>query len=386
MARKPRNAAAAAAPLAIQYRPLDDLQPDSRNARTHSRQQLDLIKGLLRRLGWTTAIGIAGAGILAGHARWLAARELRDEGVAIPRNPDPNMAPTVDLSALSAVDRRAYIVADNQIALQAGWNSEILASELAELRAHEVDLAGLGFTPAELLRWLPPSGKTDPDSVPEPPELPTTRKGDVWICGDSRVICGDCTDPAVVARVLAGRVPRLMVTDPPYGVKYDPAWRVAAGLNGPGAAAGLVENDDRSDWREAWALFPGAIAYVWHGGLHAGAVMESLTAARFQLRAQIVWVKSRISIGRGHYHWQHEPCLYGVREGEADDWRFVPEHEIAAYAVREGDSGDWAGGRKQSTVWSIEVVRNTTGHSTQKPVECMRRPIENNSEVGGGRV
>lgn len=119
------------------------------------------------------------------------------------------------------------------------------------------------------------------------------------------------------------------------------------------------------------------------GGLHAGVVAESLGACKFTIRAQIVWVKTRPALSRGHYHWQHEPAFYGVRDGADDDqWRFVPEHEVSAYAVKKGATGSWHGDRKQSTVWFIEHLKSGTGHGTQKPVECMRRPIENNSSPG----
>ena len=165
-----------------------------------------------------------------------------------------------------------------------------------------------------------------------------------------------------MALVLAGATPHLMVTDPPYGVEYDPGWREKAGVAGAGYAKGKVLNDDNADWREAWALFPGDVAYVWHAGLFAGVVGESLIATKFKLRSQIIWDKGQLVMSRGDYHWQHEPW-----------W----------YAVREGKTGHWAGDRKQVTVWQIEKPRKSeTGHGTQKPVDCMRIPIENNSQPG----
>jgi len=149
-------------------------------------------------------------------------------------------------------------------------------------------------------------------------------------------------------------------------VKYDANWRNEADrANGKpygASAVGKVENDEKADWREAWALFPGDVVYVWHAGIFAGVVAESLTACCFQIRSQIVWAKQQFAIGRGDYHWQHEPC-----------W----------YAVRKGKPGHYDGGRKQSTLWQIDKPQKSeTGHSTQKPVECMKRPIENNSSPG----
>ena len=153
-----------------------------------------------------------------------------------------------------------------------------------------------------------------------------------------------------------------MVTDPPYGVNYDPTWRHETGLNNS-KRTGVVLNDDVADWTDAWALFPGDVAYVWHGALHATTVADSLIRSSFNIRSQIIWAKSRLVIGRGDYHWQHEPC-----------W----------YAVRKGGKGHWASDRKQTTLWAIDTKGQDTDtvHGTQKPVECMKRPIENNSSPG----
>ena len=165
-----------------------------------------------------------------------------------------------------------------------------------------------------------------------------------------------------VERVLGGVTPLLMVSDPPYGVEYDPSWRNQAGA-ATTRRTGKVLNDDRADWREAWALFPGDVAYVWHGALHAATVAESLEAAGFAIRVQIIWAKERLVLSRGDYHWQHEPM-----------W----------YAVKKTGKGHWAGDRKQTTLWQISSRDQDaeTVHGTQKPVECMRRPILNNSSPG----
>jgi DNA modification methylase len=204
--------------------------------------------------------------------------------------------------------------------------------------------------------------RDDEDDIPPIPDEPVSRPGDLWVLGPHRLLCGDATSPSDVERLLGDAQPHLMVTDPPYGVSYDPAWRNDAGASKTNRT-GQVLNDDRSDWQEAWALFPGDVAYVWHGALHAATVAQSLEAVGFQVRAQIIWAKDRLVLSRGDYHWQHEPC-----------W----------YAVRKTGRGHWAGDRRQTTLWSIANRDQDaeTVHGTQKPVECMRRPIVNNSRPG----
>lgn len=381
--RRRRRAAAAAGPLAITYRALADLVPYAQNSRTHSPEQIARLVNSIRQFGWTNPVLVGADGvIIAGHARVLAAREA---GV------DP--VPCIELGHLSDKQRRALVVADNQLAIAgAAWDLDTLRSELGLIRADGFDLTGLvGFEAADLASLFDRrGGLTDPDAAPPLPKEAVTRAKDVWLLGRHRLLCGDATVRDDVTACLGSLAPNLMVTDPPYGVSYDADWRNRAvmiagervGQQGS-RAVGTVTNDDRADWSEAWALFPGAVAYVWHGGLHTGTVQLSLAAAGLEVRAQIVWIKTRPAISRGAYHWQHEPALYAVRPGEADGWaRFVDEHEVAGYAVRRGKRAAWEGGRKQSTVWFIEHLKSDTGHSTQKPVECMRRPMENNSKPG----
>ncbi len=329
-----------------------DLIPYARNARTHSDDQVAQIAASIREFGFTNPVLTDGEnGIIAGHGRVLAARKL---GLA--------EIPVIELAHLSPAQRKAYVLADNRLALSAGWDEDLLRLELADLQDLGFDLDLTGFAAEEIAGFLaePTTGLTDPDEIPPLPEVPVSQPGDVWILGRHRLACGDCTDPAVVERVLAGVRPHLMVTDPPYGVDYDPDWRNRAGLSTT-RRTGKVENDHRADWREAWALFPGEVAYVWHGALHATTVADSLTACGFDIRAQIIWAKDRLVLGRGHYHWQHEPCWYAVR-----------------------GQGHWSGDRKQTTLWQITGRSEDaeTIHGTQKPVECMRRPIENNSSPG----
>jgi DNA modification methylase len=337
--------------LVVDYRAIDSLIPYVRNARTHTSRQVAGIAASIREFGWTNPVLVDGEnGIIAGHGRVLAARML---GLA--------RIPVIELAGLTPAQKRAYVIADNRLALDAGWDTELLALEFADLSELGFDLALTGFGEEEIaaLSAMGSKGLTDPDDVPALAPAPVSRMGDLWCMGPHRLICGDSTDAATVERVLAGVTPHLCVSDPPYGVNYDPGWRAALGASK--LATGKVLNDDRSDWREAWALFPGEVAYVWHGALHATTVAASLEAAGFAIRSQIIWDKTRLVIGRGDYHWQHEPA-----------W----------YAVRKGGKGHWSGDRKQTTVWSIPHRRNETGHGTEKPVECMRRPIENNSSPG----
>ncbi|WP_431266972.1 site-specific DNA-methyltransferase [Dankookia sp. P2] len=329
-----------------------DLVPYARNARTHSTAQVAQIAASIREFGFTNPILVDGEhGVIAGQGRLPAARQL-----------DLKEVPAIELSYLSPAQRRAYLLADNRLALSAGWDDDLLRIELGDLQAEGFDLALTGFDPGEIAGFLLDSGAglTDPDAVPEVPVNPVSRPGDLWRLGRHSLLCGDSTDAAAVTTVLAGVQPHLMVTDPSYGVEYDPAWRNRAGLSST-PRVGKVENDDRADWRAAWALFPGDVAYVWHGALHATTVAESLTASGFEIRAQIVWAKDRLVMGRGHYHWQHEPAWYAVR-----------------------GTGHWAGDRKQTTLWQIASKGQDaeTTHGTQKPVECMARPMRNNSSPG----
>ncbi len=312
-----------------------------------------LIAGSIREYGFTNPVLVDGENdIIAGHGRVMAARKL---GLA--------KVPVIEPAHLTESQKRAYILADNKLAEQAGWDKALLALELGDLQDMAVDIASLGFEGGELEALLR-SGETDPreEDIPEAPAVPVSRLGDLWLLGSHRLICGDATDAATVATVLNGVRSHLMMTDPPYGVEYDPAWR-----NQVGAAktkrVGKVLNDHGADWRDAWALFPGDVAYVWHGALHATTVAESLTAAGFAIRSQIIWAKERLVLSRGDYHWQHEPA-----------W----------YAVREKATGHWSGDRKQTTLWSIPSRDQdaATVHGTQKPVECMRRPMLNNSSPG----
>jgi DNA modification methylase len=308
--------------------------------------------------GWTVPCLVAEDGdLIAGHGRVLAAGQLGLE-----------QAPVIVLRHLTDAQRRAYRIADNKLTELGTWDEEALLEEVQMLLAEDYDLELLGFADEDLNALLSTeeddggAGVEGEDEVPEIPEQPVAIEGDLWVMGNHRLICGDSTSASVVSKLLGGVKPLLMVTDPPYGVEYDPAWRNQAGA-AKTKRTGIVLNDDRADWREAWALFPGDVAYVWHGALHAPVVAESLEATNFAIRSQIIWAKERLVLSRGDYHWQHEPC-----------W----------YAVRKKGKGHWAGDRKQTTLWQISSKDQDaeTTHGTQKPVECMRRPMANNSSPG----
>ena len=338
--------------------PVDRLVPYAGNARTHSDPQIAQIAASIGEFGFTNPILAGGDNvIIAGHGRLLAAKRL---GIG--------EVPVIVLDHLSEAQRRALVIADNKLAENAGWDEEMLRTELATLDEMDFDLDLMGFSDEELDDLLGGLDGTalgeaeGEDDIPETPDDPVNRPGDLWLLGKHRLHCGDATVATDVERVLNGTQPLLMVTDPPYGVKYDPGWRNQAGA-AKTKRTGKVLNDDRADWREAWNLFPGDVSYVWHGALHAATVAESLEAAGFNVRSQIIWAKDRLVLSRCDYHWQHEPC-----------W----------YAVKKTGKGHWAGDRKQTTLWHIANKDQDadTVHVTQNPVECMRRPILNNSSPG----
>ncbi len=348
----------------IVYKDVKDLREAEYNPRKINLKQIEQLKKSLTNFDCVEPLVInihkdRKNVIVGGHQRLRVLRELKYQEV-----------PCVEVDLPLAQERELNVRLNKNTG---DFDYEALA------KGFEIsDLMDWGFTEEDFsfLKEEPVEGLCDPDDVPEAPEKPITVLGDVWVLGNHRVMCGDSTSADNVSKLLGDIKPHLMVTDPPYGVSYDASWREGHDLNigkkiggkfSP-RATGKVENDDRADWTEAWALFPGNIAYVWHGGLHSSEVAKSLEACDFNLRAQIIWVKQHFVFGRGDYHWQHEPCWYAVKS-----------------------KGNWAGDRKQTTVWQINnnnpfgtggKAEEKVGHSTQKPVECMKRPIENNSSPG----
>lgn len=330
--------------------PVADLIPYANNARTHSDNQVAQIAASIKEFGFINPVIVDGEkGIVAGHGRVMAAKKLGISEV-----------PVVEVGWLTDAQRKAYILADNKLALNAGWDTELLKVELSGLEEIGFDVSLIGFDEAELadLMTEQTEGLTDPDDVPELEDDAVSKPGDVWVMGNHRLLCGDSTVAMDVEKLLGSVKPHLMVTDPPYGVNYEPEHR-SKNVN----KLGKVTNDDQADWSDAWVLFPGEVAYVWcaPGPLNVR-VFQSLMATSFECRQQIVWAKDRMALGRGHYHYQYE-CLW--------------------YAVRKNGKGHWNGDRKQTSIWNIKAREDKGhGHSTQKPVECMKRPIENNSSPG----
>lgn len=334
-----------AEPLRPLVVPIADLNLDAANARRHPEKNMAAIKSSLAQFGQRKPIVVQRKGMIvrAGNGTLAAAKALGWTEIA---------AVVIDDDNLTAAQ---FAIADNRTAELAEWDDENLAALLQGM--DEAARSAVGFDEKDLdalLRELTPP--LEDDVVPEPPAVPATRLGDLWVLGEHRLLCGDSTNGAQVARLLGDAKPFLMVTDPPYGVEYDPEWRKDSGLN-DSDSMGKVANDDRVDWTESYRHFPGHVAYVWHAGRFAADLVVNLRDAQFDVRAQIIWRKQRFAISRGHYHWQHEPC-----------W----------YAVRKGGSSKWCGDRSQSTVWDISnKIEDHTVHSTQKPLECMARPVRN---------
>lgn len=333
----------------------DQLLAHPQNFRRHPARQREALRGSLNELGMIAPVLVnqTTGRLLDGHAR---VEEYLRAGIA--------SVPVLYVSVPEDKEELALLSLD-PIAAMAEVDAETLRSLLEAVDTQEQGLRSMLDDLAKDVGAPPLAGDTDPDEAPEPPADPITKPGDLWLLGEHRVLCGDATDAADVERVMDGATCNLMVTDPPYGVSYEPGWRNDA-FGEANRSVGTVANDNRADWRDAWGLFGGDVAYVWHAGTKAAIVADGLVASGFEIRGQIIWAKQHFAISRGHYHIQHEPC-----------W----------YAVRRGDTASWAGDRSQTTLWSVNNglsqgggrsdVDAQTGHGTQKPVEVMARPIRN---------
>lgn len=343
-------------PGQIEQWPTERVIPYERNPRLHSEEEAERLAALIVRFGFNKPIEVdEHCVILCGHRRRIAAELLGLKEV-----------PVLQHSHLTDAEKRAYRIADNKLGLEGEWEMSLLAAEAEELATAGLDLSLTGFDQEELDRiiaqWHRDQGEIFPPA-PEPPTNPVTKLGDVWILGRHRLLCGDATVAGDLARLLDGERPRLCITDPPYGVDYDPEWRNEAAEKGlisfAARRVGRISNDDRADWGPVWNLIPSEVLYCWHASLFVIPVQAGIESAGFEVRSQIIWAKSRFAISRGHYHWQHECCLY---------------------AVRKGAEAGWVGDRSQTTLWEVPLDEAVAGgHSAQKPVELMVRPIANHA-------
>jgi site-specific DNA-methyltransferase (adenine-specific) len=336
--------------MKIVEKSVETLIPYIKNSRTHSDAQIAQIAASIKEFGWTNPILVDGEnGIIAGHGRLMAARKLGHTKV-----------PVIELKDMTDTQKKAYIIADNQLAMNSGWDTSLLTLELTDLQAEGFDLELLGFDPKELNALLEPEvveGLTDEDAVPDVPDEPKTKLGDIYELGNHRLMCGDsCNIEAVEA--LTGGLVDILVTDPPYNVAYE-------------SSNGLkIQNDNMADekFRQFLAdafiaasavMKPGAVFYIWHADIEGFNFRGACRDAGFQVRQCLIWNKDSLVMGRQDYHWKHEPCLYGWKDGAAHLW-----------------SAD----RKQTTIIECKKPKKNDIHPTMKPVELMEYQILNNTK------
>jgi site-specific DNA-methyltransferase (adenine-specific) len=331
------------------------LIPFAKNSRTHSDAQVAQIAASIREFGFTNPVLIDEAnGIIAGHGRVMAARKLKLTEV-----------PCIRLAHLTDAQKRAYVIADNKLALNAGWDEAMLKLELADLKALDFDLDLTGFNTDEidaLLAEKGTEGLTDPDDTPEPPVEPVTRPGDVWVCGQHRVMCGSSLEMTAMERLCGDQRVDMLLTDPPYNVAYEGGTKEKL----------TIQNDSMGD--EAFRIFlrdafvtadamlkPGAVFYIWHADLEGYNFRGACKDAGWQVRQCLVWKKSSLVLGRQDYQWRHEPCLYG--------WK-------------DGASHLWAADRKQTTILEFDKPSRNGEHPTMKPVALFEYQLLNNTKGG----
>jgi DNA modification methylase len=357
--------------LIIEYWRIADLVPYARNPRKNDKAVKRMIEAI-RAFGFRVPILIRGNGeIIDGHLRLKAAQILEMTEV-----------PVIVCDDWSESQVKAFRLLVNRSVTWAEWDEELVALEIGELKGMDFDLSLSGFDPVEIDAFLLDKSKEQSeDVVQEVPEIPVTRIGDLWCCGEHRLLCGDSTSPQDVAQLLEERKPQLMVSDPPYGIQLDTEWRDRAGVNGRGAAEAsyvkhrtpghtetTISGDTRADWSDAFALVPSLeVAYVWHASKFTREVLDGLLRIGFLHHQQIIWNKGRAMLMRTLYSFQHEPC-----------W-FVRKKNAPWY----GKAGE------NSTVWDSPSPKFMGGsdeqkfdHPTQKPIELMRRPILNHTQRG----
>ena len=340
---------------------IETLIPYANNARTHSDAQVAQISASIREFGFNNPVLIdEQSSIIAGHGRVLAARKLELDSV-----------PCIRLNHLSETQRRAYIIADNKLAMNAGWDDELLALEFEGLGEEGFDLELTGFTLDEIAELSPKitEGLTDEDAVPEVPETPITKLGDVWLLDKHRVMCGDSTSIDAVETLMDGQKASLVVTDPPWNVAY--GTNLANNAQGYKARTILNDSMDAGKWAEflsavvgnlSLVTLPGCPLYCVMGASEWPAIDKALRDGGFHWSSTIIWAKDQLVMSRKDYHTQYEPIWYGWNERAARLW-----------TVKD---------RKQSDLWECKRPKSSPLHPTTKPVELIERAVLNSSNVG----
>jgi DNA modification methylase len=392
----------------VELRPIDSLVAYARNARTHSPAQIEEIERSILEFGWTVTILADASGIVAGHGRTVALDNLHKRGATVRFLNDavipPGMAPVMDCSGWSPAQRKAYIIADNKLAQNAGWDEELLKLELLDLQDEGFDLSLTGFHEDELSDLFAPGempSDKDPDDVPEVPEVPFSQLGDMWVCGPHRVRCGSSTSPEDWAALMQGELADLQVCDPPYNVAFE------------SKLAGSIKNDDMSDskFREFLLGFyqcsykvmkPGAAMYVAHADSEGANFRGALKEAGFALKSCLIWVKNSLVLGRGDFHYKHEPILYATKPGAPRKWwgdrKQTPVQELGEgspfelmpdgrYGVRNGDaimyvSADAVVEEAPSTLIHHNKPKRSAAHPTMKPVGLWEKLARFNGRAG----
>ena len=334
-----------------------DLIPYARNSRTHSEAQIAKIAASIKEFGFLNPIIIDGeSGIIAGHGRVMAANKLGLQSV-----------PCIEAVHLSEAQKRAYVIADNRLALDAGWDNDLLKIELQDLDANGFDLSLTGFEVGELAAFLtePTAGLTDEDAVPEVPVQPVTVLGDVWLMGNHRLMCGDSTSIDAVETLCDGQLVDMWLTDPPYNVAYEGKTKEALTIKNDKMGDDAFRVFLRDSYTAADAVMkPGAVFYVWHADSEGYNFRGAAKDAGWTVRQCLIWKKQTMVMGRQDYHWKHEPCLYGWKDGAAHLW---------------------ATDRKQTTILEFDRPSRNGEHPTMKPVELFAYQMLNNTK-GNDRV
>jgi DNA modification methylase len=337
----------------IETRLVADLIPYAANSRTHSDAQVAQIAASIKEFGWTNPILIDDDNtIIAGHGRLLAARKLGMEEV-----------PAIILDHLTKAQQRALVIADNQLALNAGWDMDMLKAEIEDLSLEDFNLDLLGFDEKfldGLLEPEPTAGLTDEDAVPEVPETPKTVPGDVWVLGNHRLMCGDSTSVDALEKLTEGNLVDMWLTDPPYNVAYEGKTKDALTIQNDS----MTDDSFRTFLRDAYVaadivMKPGAVFYIWHADSEGYNFRGAAHDAGWKVRQCLIWKKSTMVMGRQDYHWKHEPCLYGWKEGAAHLW---------------------ATDRKQTTILEFDKPSRNGEHPTMKPVELFEYQMLNNTK------